>query len=97
MGMQVIAAFKPDELDEPDGESHRSEGEESEDEESEHDEIEYEMVYFKYCFEGIDNIQSVIDRLQGLKEFFEKLKEEGHNLVEPIDSGFCTIDKVITH
>jgi hypothetical protein len=29
-----------------------------------------------------------------LKEYFEELKKEGHELTQPVDSGYCFIDKV---
>lgn len=56
--------------------------------------LSYESVYFKYCFEHCTNIDEIISTLQSLKEYFEELKKEGHELTQPVDSGYCFIDKV---
>lgn len=56
--------------------------------------IEYESVYFKYCFEGCENIDDILERLNGLKQQFEQWKMEGHNLTQPVDTGYCFINKV---
>lgn len=68
--------------------------EEDEDDE-EVDETEYESVYFKYCFEGCETIDDVIDSLKSLTKYFEDIKAEGHNLREPVDSGHCFLTKII--
>jgi uncharacterized coiled-coil DUF342 family protein len=56
--------------------------------------IEYESVYFKYCFEGCEKIDDVLERLDALKQQFEQWKIEGHELTQPVDTGYCFIDKV---
>ena len=60
----------------------------------EEDEINYETVYFKYEFDGCQNIDEVIQQLENLKIYFQTIKNEGHNLLEPIDSGHCILTKV---
>lgn len=56
--------------------------------------VEYESIYFKYCFEHCNKIQDVIDTLDSLKSYFEQLQNEGHELTEPVDGGYCFIDKI---
>jgi hypothetical protein len=56
--------------------------------------IEYESIYFKYWFEGCENINDILERLNDLKHQFEQWKIEGHELTQPVDSGYCFIDKV---
>lgn len=56
--------------------------------------IEYESLYFKYCFDHCKNINDIIETLESLKEYFEQLKKEGHELKQPVDTGYCFIDKV---
>lgn len=56
--------------------------------------LSYESVYFKYCFEHCTNIDDIIHTLESLKQYFEQLKNEGHELTQPVDSGYCFIDKV---
>jgi len=68
---------------------------EEEDEDDEYDETEYESVYFKYCFDGCETIDDVIDSLESLKTYFQKIKDEGHNLREPVDSGHCFLTKIV--
>lgn len=58
------------------------------------EEINYETVYFKYEFDGCQNIDEVIQQLENLKVYFQTIKNEGHNLLEPIDSGHCILTKV---
>jgi hypothetical protein len=65
-----------------------------EEEYSEESDTEYESVYFKYCFEHCTNIDDIIHTLESLKSYFEELKSEGHELTQPVDSGYCFIDKV---
>lgn len=62
--------------------------------ESEESDPEYESFYFKYCFEHCTNIDDIIHTLESLKEYFEQLKNEGHELTQPVDSGYCFIDKI---
>lgn len=57
--------------------------------------IEYESIYFKYCFDNCQNINDVIETLDSLKEYFIQLKKEGHELTQPVDTGYCFIDKVM--
>lgn len=64
------------------------------DSESEDTFIEYESVYFKYCFEECAKIDDILERLDALKQQFEQWKIEGHELTQPVDSGYCFIDKV---
>lgn len=68
--------------------------EEVEEELEEYSETEYESVYFKYCFEHCTNIDDIIHTLESLKQYFEQLKSDGHELTQPVDSGYCFIDKV---
>ena len=56
--------------------------------------LSYESVYFKYCFEHCTNIDDIIHTLESLKQYFEQLKNDGHELTQPVDSGYCFIDKV---
>lgn len=63
------------------------------DEQSDDTVIEYESVYFKYCFEGCEKIDDIIFVLDGLKQQFEQWKKEGHELTQPVDTGYCFIDK----
>jgi hypothetical protein len=56
--------------------------------------IEYESIYFKYWFEGCENINDILERLNDLKQQFEQWKIEGHELTQPVDNGYCFIDKV---
>lgn len=61
---------------------------------SEEDEFDrHETVYFKYEFEGLSNIDDIIKRLNELKEMFEYFKEQGCELLEPVDTGYCFIKK----
>lgn len=57
--------------------------------------VEYESLYFKYCFDHCQNITDIIDTLDSLKEYFLQLKKDGHELTQPVDTGYCFIDKVI--
>jgi hypothetical protein len=56
--------------------------------------IDYESVYFKYCFEDCTKIDDILERLEGLKQLFEQYKKEGHELIQPVDTGYCFIDKI---
>ena len=57
-------------------------------------EIEYESVYFKYCFEDCKTIDEVLYCIDRLKNQFEQWKKEGHELTQPVDTGYCFIDKI---
>lgn len=61
--------------------------------ESEED-IQYESVYFKYWFENCKTIDEVLSNIEGLKQTFEQWKKEGHELTQPVDTGYCFIDKI---
>jgi hypothetical protein len=52
----------------------------------------YDSFYFKYLFEGCSTIDDIILQLTALKNMFEHYKQEGHELVSPVDSGYCFID-----
>lgn len=87
------------ELNDSDEEESINEQDEEYNEESDTDNeqsecLSYESVYFKYCFEHCTNIDDVISTLESLKSYFEELKKEGHELTQPVDSGYCFIDKV---
>ena len=59
------------------------------------EDIEYESVYFKYCFDNCETIDEVISRLNNLKQQFEQYKKDGHKLTQPVDTGYCFIDKIV--
>ena len=80
------------ELNDSDEEESINEQDEEYNEESDTDSLSY--VYFKYCFEHCTNIDDVISTLESLKSYFEELKKEGHELTQPVVSGYCFIDKV---
>lgn len=61
--------------------------------ESEED-VQYESVYFKYWFENCKTIDEVLSGIEGLKQTFEQWKKEGHELTQPVDTGYCFIDKI---
>jgi hypothetical protein len=65
------------------------------DEEIEDDEMTFENIYFKYCFEECKTIDEILEQLDNLKSQFEQLKLEGHELLEPVNNGFCLIDKLV--
>lgn len=56
--------------------------------------IDYESVYFKYCFEDCTKIDDILERLESLKNLFEQYKKDGHELTQPVDNGYCFIDKI---
>lgn len=56
--------------------------------------VDYESVYFKYCFEDCMKIDDILERLEGLKQLFEQFKKDGHELTQPVDNGYCFIDKI---
>jgi len=66
------------------------------DNECESEDIQYESVYFKYWFEGCKTIDEVLINIEGLKQTFEQWKKEGHELTQPVDTGYCFIDKIYT-
>jgi hypothetical protein len=66
----------------------------SDDDEDDEEEINYETVYFKYEFDGCQNIDEVIQQLENLKVYFQTIKNEGHNLLQPVDSGHCILTKI---
>ena len=55
---------------------------------------EYKSIYFKYCFEQCNSIDDILTTLNSLKEYFEQLAKDGHNLVYPVCDGYCVFDKV---
>ena len=75
-----------EELDEDNNNNNVSEDEEND--------IEYESVYFKYCFEDCKTIDEVLYCIDRLKDQFEQWKKEGHELTQPVDTGYCFIDKI---
>lgn len=58
------------------------------------EEVQYESVYFKYWFEGCKTINEVLVGIEGLKQTFEQWKKEGHELTQPVDTGYCFINKI---
>lgn len=67
-----------------------------ENEEGEHDLDEFEeddVFYFKYEFEGCQNIDDILANLDRLKELFGKFKNEGYNLREDVSGGYCFLYK----
>ena len=60
-------------------------------------EDEYESVYFKYCFEGCETIDDILCTLNRLKQQFEQYKKDGHKLTQPVDTGYCFIDKKVEY
>ena len=58
------------------------------------EDIQYESVYFKYWFEDCKTIDEVLSCIEGLKQTFEQWKKEGHELTQPVDTGYCFIDKI---
>jgi hypothetical protein len=59
------------------------------------EETEYESLYFKYWFDGCKTIDEVLCGVEALKIQFEEWKKEGYQLRQPVDTGYCFIDKVI--
>jgi len=57
------------------------------------EEKEHETVYFKYEFEGCETIESILERLEDLKQQFLYYKEHGYKMVDPVDTGFCFLEK----
>jgi hypothetical protein len=57
---------------------------------------EHESFYFKYCFENCTNISQIIIRLEEIKAIFEEYQRNGYELISPVDSGYCFIDKIST-
>jgi hypothetical protein len=91
---------EPEDYEDSEGEDHedREDREDREDEydpeldpddEPEDDEENTDVTYFKYAFDGINKIDDIIQRLEGLKVAYENLKKEGFELVEPVDGGYC--------
>jgi hypothetical protein len=68
---------------------------ESIDEDDDDDEdTEYISLYFKYWFDDCKTIDEVLFSIDRLKQQFEEWKSEGHELTQPVDTGYCFIDKV---
>ena len=65
-----------------------------EEELEESDDIMYELIHFKSWFEGCKTIDEVLSHVDGLKQQLEQFKEEGHELLRPVDTGYCYINKV---
>lgn len=65
------------------------------DEQSDDTCIEYETIYFKYCFEDCNTMDEIIEVLDELKKQFEEWKKEGHKLTQPVNNGYCFIDKIV--
>lgn len=61
---------------------------------NEQDEPEHVTLYFKYEFEGCKTIDEVLQRLDELRNYFQSIKDEGHSLIQPIDSGHCIFTKL---
>lgn len=55
----------------------------------------YESFYFKYLFEGCTTIDEIVSQLNNLTSLFEQYKQDGHELVAPVESGYCFIDSVL--
>lgn len=68
----------------------------NEEEEEEEEDIQYELIHFKYWFEGCKTIDEVLCGIESLKENFEELKKEGHELTQEVNNGYCFIDKIYT-
>lgn len=58
------------------------------------EDIEYVSLYFKYWFEGCKTIDEVLLSIERLKQQFVQWKNEGHELTQPVDTGYCFIDKI---
>jgi hypothetical protein len=54
----------------------------------------YESFYFKYLFEGCSSIDEIIDQLDLIKNTFQRFKDQGHELLSPVQSGYCFVDKI---
>lgn len=93
MTIEQLDNFKSVSLNDPNEEGYytQDENEYDSDEESF---IDYESVYFKYCFEDCTKIDDILERLESLKKLFEQYKKDGHELTQPVDNGYCFIDKV---
>ncbi len=59
---------------------------------SEDSEDRDECVYFKYYFENCECIDDILCRIEGLKQEFEKYKENGYELCRPVDTGYCFLN-----
>lgn len=54
----------------------------------------YESFYFKYLFERCSTIDEVINQLDLIKNIFQRFKDQGHELLSPVQSGYCFVDKI---
>lgn len=54
---------------------------------------EDDIFYFKYEFEGCQNIDDILSNLERLKDLFQKFKNEGYKLREDVSSGYCFLYK----
>ena len=64
------------------------------DNDTESEDVQYESVYFKYWFENCKTIDEVLCGIESLKLMFEQWKKDGHELTQPVDTGYCFIDKI---
>lgn len=62
--------------------------------EDENDHIMYELIHFKSWFEGCTTIDEVLSGVDALKQQLEQFKKDGHELLQPVDTGYCYINKV---
>ena len=50
-----------------------------------------DTIYFKYEFEGLTNVDQIIERLEELKSLFMEYKKLNCELARPVDTGYCFI------
>lgn len=53
----------------------------------------YETIYFKFLFDDSQTIDDILVNIDHLKIKFLKLKADGFELIQPVDSGYCFISK----
>lgn len=58
--------------------------------ESDEDETN-DTIYFKYEFEGLANVDQIIERLEELKSLFMEYKKHNCELTRPVETGYCFI------
>lgn len=61
--------------------------------ESTEDEVT-DTIYFKYEFENLTTVDQIIERLEELKSMFMEYKKHNCELTQPVDTGYCFIEKM---
>lgn len=56
-----------------------------------------DTIYFKYEFEGLTNVDQIIERLEELKSLFLEYKKHNCELARPVDTGCCIIKDMKNH